>query len=593
MTSAEEKLEALRSVMRRNAVDVCIIPHSDPHIGENIPDHWKIIPWLTGFTGSSATVVITDSFAGLWTDSRYFLQAERELKGSGFTLIKPEPPELPDYFSWLQVYIEPGKTAGLDGRIFPVSGFRKLQDSLRARDIRILTDFDPLSRIWANRPPMPFSMVIDHPLSFAGKERTWKMSRLRQEMKKKGAEFCLLTSPDDIMWLLNIRGGDLPFNPVCFSYALTGEMQILLFVDEGKIPGHIIAEFEKLGIKILPYSETEDMLSKITDAGTILIDPAGTNLSVYNSIPPQLKIIEGISPVLQMRAIKNPAEISNISLTMIKDGTALTRFFKWLDDNRGLVTMTELSLAARLQEMRAQHKEFMRPSFQTIVAYNEHAALPHYSATRESDATIGEKGILLIDSGGHYAGGTTDITRTISLGAPAPQQRKDFTLVLKGHIALANARFPVGTRGYQIDMLARRHLWDNGLNYGHGTGHGVGYCLSVHEGPQSISPAGNRTVIEPGMLLSNEPALYREGEYGIRTENLIICYEDEETEFGTFLKFDTVSLCYIDKNLIDRSLLTEEEVNWINSYHSEVFNKLSKDLTDEERSWLREKTEPL
>ncbi|MCU0456448.1 MAG: aminopeptidase P family protein [Bacteroidales bacterium] len=579
--------------MRRNAVDVFIIPHSDPHIGENIPDHWKIIPWLTGFIGSAATVVITDSFAGMWTDSRYFLQAEKELKGSGFTLMKPELPALPDHLAWLQANMEPGRTAGLDGRIFPVTAFRKLQEKLRGKNIKFITDFDPISEIWTGRQPMPFSMVRDHQVAFAGKERSWKISKLREEMGRKGEDLCLLTSPDDIMWLLNIRGGDLPFNPVCYSYALAGALQILLFVEEKKVPGHIAAEFDRFGIVILPYPETEGMLSKITDAGTILIDPAGTNLSLYNSIATRLKIIEDISPVLHMRAIKNPVEISNISLTMIMDGVALTRFFKWIDENRGLVPMTELSLSVRLHEMRAQHEEFVGPSFQTIMAYNEHAALPHYSASGESDATIGEKGILLVDSGGHYSGGTTDITRTITLGSPTPQQRKDFTLVLKGHIALANARFPIGTRGYQIDMLARKPLWDNGLNYGHGTGHGVGYCLSVHEGPQSVSPAGNRTAIEPGMLLSNEPAVYREGEYGIRTENLIICYEDEETEFGTFLKFDTVSLCYIDKNLIDRSLLNEEEISWINSYHSEVYEKLAKDLTVEERSWLREKTEPL
>lgn len=593
MITAEEKLKTLRSVMKRKAVDVFIVPHSDPHIGENIADHWKIIPWLTGFTGSAATVIITRDFAGLWTDSRYFLQAEGELKGSGFILMKPDIHELQDHLGWLSSNIEAGQTAGLDGRIFPIVAFRKLQDKLKGKDIRFITDFDPVSEIWSERPTVSFSRVHDHRLDFSGKDREWKISRLREEIRRKGADLCLLTSPEDIMWLLNIRGGDLPFNPVCFSYALAGALQILLFIDEKKVPGHLASEFDRLGIVMLPYSEAAGMLSTLTGAETILIDPATTNLALYNSIPSTLKIVEDVSPVLLLRAVKNSAEIRNISLTMIKDGVALTRFFKWIDENRGLVPMTELSLAVRLYEMRARQEEFLGPSFQTIIAFNDHSALPHYTATRESDATIGEKGILLVDSGGHYYGGTTDITRTISLGSPTPQQRKDFTLVLKGHIALANARFPLGTRGYQIDILARKYLWDNGMNYGHGTGHGVGYCLGVHEGPQSISPAGNRTAIEPGMLLSNEPAVYREGEYGIRTENLLICYEDEETEFGTFLKFDTVSLCYIDKNLIDRSLLNEEEIGWINSYHSEVFDKLSGDLTVEERSWLREKTEPL
>jgi Xaa-Pro aminopeptidase len=291
-----------------------------------------------------------------------------------------------------------------------------------------------------------------------------------------------------------------------------------------------------------------------------------------------------------MKSKKNRTEIENISKVMVKDGVALTKFFHWIELNRDLLPLTELSLASTLQELRSQEPEYLGPSFSTIVAGNEHAALPHYSATDNSDAEIGENSILLVDSGGQYMGGTTDITRTISTGNPTQQQKKDFTLVLKGHIALAKARFPVGTHGYQIDMLARKALWDNGYDYGHGTGHGVGYCLNVHEGPQSISPADNKTMLEAGMLISNEPALYREGEYGIRTENLVICYQDEETEFGEFLKFDTVSLCYIDKSLIDKSLLTKDEIDWINSYHSEVFEKLSSFLNDQEKFWLKDKT---
>jgi Xaa-Pro aminopeptidase len=336
---------------------------------------------------------------------------------------------------------------------------------------------------------------------------------------------------------------------------------------------------------MLPYEETAGMISSLKEGSAILINPATTSVSLYNSLPSCFRIVEDTSIPARLKAVKNKTEIENISRVMVKDGVSLTRFFHWIENNQDLVPMTELSLAVRLQD------GFLGASFSAIVAYNEHAALPHYSASSESDAVLDDRGILLVDSGGQYLGGTTDITRTISIGIPTQQQKTDFTLVLKGHIALATAKFPLGTWGYQIDMLARKPLWDNGYDYGHGTGHGVGYCLNVHEGPHLISPAENKSVLEAGILISNEPAIYREGEYGIRIENLVICYEDEETEFGQFLKFDTVSLCYIDKSLIDKSLLNKEEIRWINSYHSEVFEKLSTFLTQEERIWLKEKTE--
>ncbi len=585
--------DALRSALKQYSIDAYIIPLSDPHLGENIPDHWKIIPWLTGFTGSAATVVITGSFAGLWTDSRYFIQAETELEGSGFSLVKPESFAPSDYTGWLADNIDRNGRIGFDGRIISVTSFRKLEKRLRNKNIDILSDCDLISDIWKERPPMPLSEAWDFPVRFAGKERSEKIAALREEMKKTGTDFHLLTSVDDIMWLLNIRGNDVPYSPLCISYALVGETQFYLFVDQRKIPAFLASEFERLGIEILPYEEVSGIISSLSGGGSIMITPSTTSVSLYNSIPSGTRIVEEISIPSQMKSGKNKTEIENISKVMVKDGVALTKFFHWIELNRGVVPLTEVSLASMLQKFRSQQEEYLGPSFPSIVACNEHAALPHYSATSESDAEIRENSILLVDSGGQYMGGTTDITRTISFGNPTQQQKKDFTLVLKGHIALAKAKFPYGTKGYQIDMLARKALWDNGYNYGHGTGHGVGYCLNVHEGPQSISPADNRTVLEAGMLISNEPALYREGEYGIRTENLVICYEDEETEFGTFLKFDTVSLCYIDKSLIDKSLLNKEEIDWINSYHSEVFEKLNSFLNDEEKMWLKEKTSEL
>ncbi|MCX6334894.1 MAG: aminopeptidase P family protein [Bacteroidia bacterium] len=593
MNASVDRLALIRAALKQNSIDTYIIPLSDPHLGENIPDHWKIVPWLTGFTGSAATVVITDSFAGLWTDSRYFIQAEKQLAGSGFDLIKPQSVRPSDFVSWLEENVKPDSRIAFDGRIFSITGFRKLEQRLKNKCIIFDNDCDLITDIWEDRPLMPVSKAWDHTLEFSGKDRSVKMAEVREEMKKKEVDLHLLTSVDDIMWLLNIRGNDHIYSPLCISFALVGVIQILVFVEESKIPGHLASEFDRLGIVMLPYEETAGILSSISESLSILINPSATSVSLFNSIPSRLKIVEDTSIPSRLKARKNRTEIENISRVMIKDGIALTRFFHWIDNNRGLVPMTEVSIAVRLQELRAQQEDYIGASFATITAYNEHGALPHYSATSESDATLGDTGILLVDSGGHYRGGTTDITRSISLGNPTAMQKKDFTLVLKGHIALARAKFPLGTRGYQIDMLARKAIWENGCNYGHGTGHGVGYCLNVHEGPQSISPADNKSIIEAGMLISNEPGIYREGEYGIRTENLMICYEDEETEFGHFLKFDTVSLCYIDKSLIDKSLLVREEIAWINFYNSEVFDKLSNILTHDERIWLREKTESI
>ncbi len=593
MPSCIEKLSSLRAALKENGVDACIIPSSDPHLGEYVPDHWRIIEWLTGFTGSAGTVVVTNSFAGLWTDSRYFLQAEKQLSGSGFEFVKPQIFQRNDYLDFLCDNSGPGGRIGIDGTIFSIAQFRKMEKRLAEKQVAIMTDFDPISNFWQDRPSLPFSLAFDHPVRFCGKERSAKVREVRELMKNKSADYHLITSCDDIMWLLNIRGHDLKYTPLLLSFALIGEKQILLFIDENKIPANLAHEFDNLGIVILPYDEAAEIISAETEGSSILLNPSTTSVALFNSISKDSGIIEDISIPARLKAIKNKTEIENICRVMVKDGVALTRFFYWFDNNTGKNSLTEVSLTGKLQEFRSEQHDFLGPSFETIAAFNENSALPHYTPEAGKGAEIGARGILLIDSGGQYMGGTTDITRTIPVGIPSAQQKKDFTLILKGNIALAMAKFPSGTRGYQLDFLARRAMWGSGLNYAHGTGHGVGFCLNVHEGPQSISPADNKTSIEPGMLTSNEPAIYREGEYGIRIENLIICYEDEETEFGKFLRFDTVSLCYIDKALIDKSLLDQKEIEWVNSYHTEVYEKLSPYLSDEEKIWLREKTEPL
>jgi Xaa-Pro aminopeptidase len=593
MSSTIEKLKQLRAVLKERGIDTYIIPSSDPHLGEHVPDHWQIIKWLTGFTGSAATVVVTNTFAGLWTDSRYFIQAEKQLSGSGFEFIKPGVFQRNDFMDFICENTRPEHIIGIDGRIVSITNFRRLEKRLEDKKVSILTDCDLITELWNDRPSMPFSVAFEHPVRFSGKERSVKISEVREAMKEQNADYQLLTANDDIMWLLNIRGNDLQYTPLLVSYALIGEKQILLFIDEAKIPLKLASEFDRLGIVILPYDETPEIVSSVTEGFSVLVNPATTSVALYNSISGKSKIIEDTSIPAKLKSIKNKTEIANIGNVMIKDGVALSRFFYWFDCNHGKISMAENSLADKLLEFRSQQEDFIEPSFETIIAFNENSALPHYTPENGKGAEIGERSILLVDSGGQYMGGTTDITRTIPVGIPTPGQKKDFTLILKGHINLAMAKFPNGTRGYQLDFIARRAMWGSGMNYAHGTGHGVGYCLNVHEGPQSISPADNKTVIEAGMLTSNEPAIYREGEYGIRIENLILCYEDEETEFGQFLRFDTVSLCYIEKKLIDRSLLDQEEIDWLNSYHSEVYDKLSPYLSLEEKLWLKEKTEPL
>ena len=593
MISFSEKLALLRASMKQNDIDVYIIPCTDPHLGEYIPDHWRIIRWLTGFTGSFSAVAVTDSYAGLWTDSRYFIQAENQLRDSGFVLINTVYPDLTDFTEWIPEVVKTGSKIGFDGRILSKLLLRKIEMVLKEKNVSYKSECDLISEIWTDRPPMPLSMAFDHSVIFCGKRREEKIAKVRELMKKQDADYHLLTSLDDIMWLLNIRGKDVKFCPLLTCFSIVGHDQILLCVDESQVPLPIAMEFDKQNIVMIPYEETEGMLSTLPYRSAILINPATTSASLFNSIRKRSKIIEDISIPTKLKAIKNEVEINNIWKAMVKDGVALTKFFYWLEKNRGSIVISELSLAEKLSDLRAEQENSLGDSFSTIAAWNEHGALPHYSATPESSSVIGEKGILLLDSGGQYLDGTTDITRTIIIGKPSVQQMIDFTLVLKGTISLAMAKFPQGTKGYQLDILARNALWEHGMNYGHGTGHGVGFCLNVHEGPQGIGPGlakGSSTEIEKGMLISDEPAVYREGKYGIRTENLILCVEDESTEFGKFLKFETVSLCYIDKSLIDISLLYQKEIDWLNSYHSQVFDKLSPHLSEDEKVWLKSKT---
>jgi len=596
MSGSEIKLKAIREQMNERGINAYLIPITDPHLGEYVPGHWRITHWLTGFTGSAANVVITDSFAGLWTDSRYFSQAEAQLKNTGFEMVKLNVPHTPEYIDWLLDNMPPGARIATDGRIMPLGTVRMMEKAFSRKKISLDTDTDLISGIWKERQPMPEAQAFEHPLLFAGRSRAQKINDIRSVMRSMDAGYHLLTSLDDIAWMLNIRGGDVSYSPLFTAFALLGPDEIFLFAPATKIPAGLKKKLNDDGVILKPYDSIEDALGRLKKDKSIILTPGTTSVSLFKSVPRGVDIIEEVSIPTRMKAVKNEAEIENIRQVMIKDGVALTNFFYWLEKSLGKVKITEMSASDKLLEFRMQQEDCTGPSFATIAGYNEHGAMPHYCSTPETDVELKPEGIFLLDSGGQYYGGTTDITRTLSLGKPSAQQSRDFTLALKGTISLAMAKFPLGTKGYQIEILARKALWDNGLNYGHGTGHGVGYFLNVHEGPQTIGTGASgdlKTIIEPGMLTADEPAIYREGEYGFRTENLILCIEDEKTEYGQFLKFETVSLCYIDTSLIARELMTEEEIKWLNDYHKKVYDILGQLLAGETAAWLREKTRPV
>jgi Xaa-Pro aminopeptidase len=593
MHQSSEKLALIRNAMKERGADACIISDTDPHMSEYVADHWRILEWVTGFTGSAGTLIITADFAGLWTDARYAIQAGEQLAGSEIMPVIPSPGERNSTGLWLAENLHAGSTVCLDGRLFPVARLNSLKQAVSLLEINFDISCDLVSPVWTDRPGMPGDQVYDLPVVFSGRDRSFKLRDVRAEMERINVAYHLLTSPDDIMWLLNIRGNDMKYSPLLLSFAIVGTEQVLFFADENKIPHRLAGEFDKLGIVILPYEEVESVIASL-EPGTILLSPQSVSAAIYFSIPADLRIREDASTIpSRFKAVRNSTEIENTCRAMIKDGVCLSRFFFSVENSTE--RMTELSLSELLGRMRSQQEHFVSLSFSSVVAFNEHGALPHFSPSIQQDFTVRKPGLLLVDSGSHYLEGTTDITRTIALGPSTEKQKRDFTLVLKGMIALATAVFPAGTSGVQLDILARKHLWQKGIDYRHGTGHGVGFCLNVHEGPQRISPAtGTETYnrFMPGMIVSNEPAVYREGEYGIRTENLLLCYETEETEFGKFLGFTTLSLCYIDTSLIDISMLEKEEISWLNTYHEEVYEKLSPHLTSEEKEWLRIKTAP-
>ena len=586
--SISERIHALRMWFKPN-IQAFIIPSTDPHLSEYVAPHWKSREWISGYTGSAGTVVITEKKAGLWTDSRYFLQAAEQLQGSGIDLYKEMLPETPSITKFLSDELQPGESVGIDGKMFSVEQVESMQAELSAKNIQIVFCPDPMDELWENRPPMPESPAFVYDIKYAGKSCSEKIAAIRTELKKKSAESVMLSALDEIAWTLNLRGNDVHCNPVVVSYLLITEKKAVLFIAPEKVTEEVRNYLEKQQIEIQNYSNTEIYLSDL-NSSSILMNPAKTNYSVFSSVNPQCRIIRGEAPVALLKAIRNEQEIKGIHAAMQRDGVALVKFLRWLESAVPSGTETELSIDRKLHAFRATQDLYAGESFDTIAGYKEHGAIVHYSATEESNATLHPKGFLLLDSGAQYLDGTTDITRTIALGELTTEEKTDYTLVLKGHIALAMAVFPSGTRGAQLDVLARMPLWSHKMNFLHGTGHGVGHFLSVHEGPQSIRMNENPIVLQPGMVTSNEPGVYKGGSHGIRTENLTLVCSAGEGLFGEYLKFETITLCPICKKGIIKELLTADEVDWLNNYHQQVYEKLSPKLNEEEKAWLKEAT---
>ena len=591
-TNIPERIAALREAMKQHKIDAYIIPTSDPHMSEYPADCWKYREWISGFTGSAGTVIITADKAGLWTDSRYFLQASTQLEGTGIELFKMMLPETPTIPEFLTHELKEGQTVGLNGETYSLADARSLEKALAEKEIKLNTNASLIDPIWKERPAIPEAPMFEMPIELSGKSTEDKLIDINKMLHKAGADCTILSALDEVAWTFNIRGTDVAYNPVVISYAFVSEKESVLFVNPKKIPAEIAEHLKKEGVTLADYGMLATFLSRLPEQTRVFIDSKRTNVAIYNALPKSSILIEGTSPANHLKSIKNETEIKGFRNAVLKDGIAMTKFYFWLEKMlKAGEKVTELSAAAKLTALRSEQPQYVMDSFASISSYGPHGAVVHYSPTPETDTELKTDSLYLLDSGAQYLDGTTDITRTIALcDEPSEQMKKDFTRALKGPIGIAKCKFPAGIRGCLIDAFARKALWDAGINYLHGTCHGIGHCLNVHEGPQSIRMEENPVILEPGMVMSDEPAMYRPGEYGIRTENMILIREDSETEFGKFLGFETLTLCYIDTKLVIPSMLSVREHAWLNKYHQMVYDLVSPHLTEEEKAWLKEKT---
>ena len=564
--SITERVEILRKYLLKNGLSAFIFPSTDPHQGEYVPEHWQTRKWISGFDGSAGTAVVTLSDAALWTDSRYFIAASEQLEGTPFQLMKDGLPETPSITEWLietinneQLTMNNEAVVGIDGEVFTSAEIEELESAFAKACIKLRTDLDPAEELWTDRPPIPKNKVEIQPLEFAGESAESKIERVRQALREQKAEGLVISQLDEIAWLLNMRGSDVHCNPVFVSYVLLTQNDVTLFIDSEKLDETAQNYLKSIGVKVLPY-------------GKPTFESKASN------------------PIPSMKSVKNAAEIEGFRRSMIRDGVAMVKFLRWLKPAVEAGKETEISIDKKLTALRAEQPLYRGLSFDTIAAYGQHGAIVHYEATPETDVVLEPKGLLLLDSGAQYQDGTTDITRTIALGDLTDEERLDYTLVLKGHIRLALSRFPDGISGTQIDALARYAMWQHGINYGHGTGHGVGSYLCVHEGPHQIRHTWKPAPLHAGMTVTNEPGIYRQGKHGVRIENTMIVVEAGETQFGKFLRLEPLTLCPIDLTPVIWNMMTPEEITYLNTYHKKVYDELAPFLNEDERQWLKSNT---
>ncbi|MDP9509634.1 aminopeptidase P family protein [Pseudomonas protegens] len=587
-----QRLAHVRQLMSREGIHALLVPSADPHLSEYLPGYWQGRQWLSGFHGSVGTLIVTADFAGVWADSRYWEQASKELKGSGIELVKLQPGQ-PGPLDWLAEQTPQGAVVAVDGAVMAVASARTLSAKLQERGARLRTDIDLLQEVWSDRPALPDQPVYQHLPPQATQSRVEKLGKLRDTLKERGADWHFIATLDDIAWLFNLRGADVSFNPVFVSFALISQQQATLFVALSKVDDHLRGVLEADGVSLRDYSEVAAALRAVPEDATLQIDPARVTSGLLDNLLPGVKLLEGLNPTTLAKSRKSLADAEHIRQAMEQDGAALCEFFAWLESALGRERVTELTIDEHLTAARERRPGYVSLSFNTIAAFNANGAMPHYHATPEEHAVIEGDGLLLIDSGGQYLGGTTDITRMVPIGTPSAEQKRDCTRVLKGVIALSRAQFPRGILSPLLDAIARAPIWAEGVDYGHGTGHGVGYFLNVHEGPQVIAyqaaPAP-QTAMQPGMITSIEPGTYRPGRWGVRIENLVLNREAGTTEFGEFLKFETLTLCPIDSRCLEPSLLTQDEREWLNAYHGDVRWRLSPQLEGAALEWLQART---
>lgn len=593
--SVPQRLVHVRQAMAAGGIDALLVPSADPHLSEYLPGYWQGRQWLSGFHGSVGTLVVTPGFAGLWVDSRYWEQAAQELKGSGIELMKLLPGK-PGALEWLGENVEPNGRVAVDGAVMALASARQLAERLKARGAQLVTDMDLLGQVWDGRPALPGNPVYQHLPPHATVSRAEKLAQLRQGIQAKGADWHFIATLDDIAWLFNLRGSDVSYNPVFLAFALINQQQAILFVGQDKVDEHLRHVLEVDGIEVRDYSEAGKALGTVPAGARLLVDPARVTCGLLDNLAAEVILVEGLNPTTLSKSCKGDDDLVHIRQVMEQDGAALCEFFAWFEANLGREVITELTVDEQLSAARARRPNFVSLSFSTIAAFNGNGAMPHYRATEQSHALIEGNGLLLIDSGGQYLGGTTDITRMVPVGNPSQAQKQDCTRVLKGMIALSRATFPRGVLSPLLDAIARAPIWADQVDYGHGTGHGVGYFMNVHEGPQVIAyqaaPAP-QTAMQVGMISSIEPGTYRPGQWGVRIENLVVNREAGKSAFGDFLQFETLTLCPIDTRCLLPELLTKEEVEWLNGYHACVRDRLAPLLQGDALAWLEVRTAPL